>query len=83
MKNNVLYSWKKYSLSDYIDILNADGVGEYKWGIADDQTEGLAYTMDQAEVDKWHIVTFTCLNSSDYNSYMIGESDGKLSCYCC
>ncbi len=83
MKNNVLYSWKKYSLSDYMDVLKADGVGEYKWGIADDQTEGLAYTMDQAEVDKWHIVTFTCLNSSDFNSYMIGESDGKLSCYCC
>lgn len=85
MKNNVLYSWKKYSLSDYMDCLNAEGVGGYKWGIAYDQTESPTFQgeMDQADVDKYHLVTFTCLNSSDYRSYMIGEDDGKLTNYCC
>jgi hypothetical protein len=83
MKNKVLYSWIKYSLNDYFDCLKREGVSEYHWGLADDQTESLSGLIDQEEVDKHHIVTFRCLNSKDYGDYMIGETDGELTCYCC
>jgi len=80
---NPLYSFSKYSLADYMGLFKVEGLDSYQWEIAEDQTGGLCGSFDQAQIEKWHVVTFVCKNSSDYDHFMIGESDGELTCYCC
>jgi len=87
MKNNVLYSFNKYTSDDYKACLSEIG-DDYEWEIAEDQTTD-AWALSLPEitqeiVDSYHLVDFRCVNSNDYCNVMIADMDGNgLECVAC
>ena len=87
MRNDVLYSFKKYTSDDYKACLSEIG-NNYEWEIAEDQTtDAWALSLpeiNQEIVDRYHLVDFRCVNSNDYRNVMIAGMDGNgLECVAC